>query len=109
MCGFFFLGEYLLALKRDFVEYFHDSPSYLQHTIVKSDIQRFSDRYQTATLASRSISQLVHDWRYLPRELHENGSKHLKRKRPAKTTKPKAKVLKKAEDITDRYNYVQII
>lgn len=94
-------GEYLLALKRDFVEYFHDSPSYLQHTIVKSDIQRFSDRYQTAALASRSISQLVHDWSLLPKELRENG-KPLKRKRPPKASNGKAKVQKKAEDITNR-------
>ncbi|KAJ1527625.1 hypothetical protein ONE63_007588 [Megalurothrips usitatus] len=94
-------GEYLLALKRDFVEYFHDSPSYLQDIVVKADIQRYSDRYQTATLASRTTADLVCDWTHFPKELKDIGSKP-RRKRKLKSSKGNAKVPRKAEDIINR-------
>lgn len=92
-----------MALKRDFVEFFHDSPAYLQHAVIKSDFQRYGDRYQNATLASRSISELVCDWSYFPSELQERSNKTLRKKRKLQTSKRPAKILKKTEDITNRY------
>lgn len=95
-------GEYLLALKRDFVEYFRDSPSFLQNISVKADIQRYSDRYQTTTLASRTTSDLVQDWSLFPKELKENTNKAVRKKRKLGSSTGKNKILKKSEDITNR-------
>ncbi|KAK3920872.1 DNA-directed RNA polymerase III subunit RPC7-like [Frankliniella fusca] len=95
-------GEYLLALKRDFVGYFRDSPSFIQNVVVKSDnIQRYSDRYQNATLALKTITDVVRDWSHFPNELR--GSVQLqKKKRKLKGSTGRAKVPKKSEDITTR-------
>lgn len=95
-------GEYLLALKRDFVEYFRDSPAYIQNIVVKSDIQRYSDRYQTATLVARTPTDLVQNWSLFPKELNENACKPMRKKRKLEAPKGNAKILKGSEDITNR-------
>lgn len=37
--------EYLLTLKRDFVDFVRDSPAFIRPTRPKADIARYSDRY----------------------------------------------------------------
>nr|CAD7435197.1 unnamed protein product [Timema monikensis] len=94
-------SEYLLTLKKDFVDYLHDSPAYLQHTVTKKDIERYSDRYQTL---AKGQGQLKLDWSRFPKELRPHVKiKTTSRKRKLQGAisggKP-AKIAKKNVDIT---------
>nr|CAD7202379.1 unnamed protein product [Timema douglasi] len=94
-------SEYLLTLKKDFVDYLHDSPAYLQHTVTKKDIERYSDRYQTL---AKGQGQLKLDWSRFPKELRPHvKTKTTSRKRKlqgAKSGGKPAKIAKKNVDIT---------
>ncbi len=82
--------------------YFHDSPSFIQNVVVKSDnIQRYSDRYQNATQALKTITDVVRDWSYFPTELRGNVQPKNK-KRKLKGPAGRVKIPKKTEDITNR-------
>ena len=77
----------MVALKRDFVEYFQ---SLRQNNNCLSAIERFSDKYQmiSSELKESSDSQIY--WDALPAELHPNWKKALKRKsRMQSCTEPK--------------------
>jgi len=95
-------GEYMLALKRDLVEYLRDSPAFITPTVAKADIERYSDRYQVA-LANKSHGELKFDWTRFPLELRPQTNLSGKRKRRTVTfTEKQAKIAKKPVDIVNR-------
>jgi DNA-directed RNA polymerase III subunit RPC7 len=94
-------GEYMLALKRDFVEYLRDSPAFITPTAAKADIERYSDRYQVA-LANRSHGELKFDWARFPPELRPQAKVMSKRKQQTKATEKPAKIARKSVDIVSR-------
>lgn len=56
----------LVALKSDFAEYMRESPHYVEPVIIKKDIDRYSDKYDS-TVKSRYES--MYDWTRMPAEL----------------------------------------
>lgn len=60
--------SYLLELKRDYTEYFRESPYNVQSEELKKDIERYSDRYQDI-LTDKSGYESRYDWLKLPAEL----------------------------------------
>lgn len=93
--------EYLLALNRDFLDYVKESPFYFQPVVIKNDIERYSDKYQTIAASQKRLANAPFDWSRLPRELHPQTSKKRKTK-PLATKIKKAKVEKNVSDITNR-------
>ena len=91
-------GEYMLALKRDFVEFLRDSPAYVMPAAAKPEIERYSDRYQKA-LTNKSHGELKLPWSYFPPELRPQTKATGKRKHKDTATE---KVAKKTVDINSR-------
>jgi DNA-directed RNA polymerase III subunit RPC7 len=95
-------GEYMLALKREFVEFLRESPAFITPSAAKADIERYSDRYQVA-LAKRSHGELKFDWARFPPELRPQAKITGKRKQLSKTSAQKQKkVIRKSVDIVGR-------
>lgn len=94
-------GEYMMALKRDFVEFLRDSPAFVTPVATKADIERYSDRYQVA-LTNKDHGDLKFDWIRFPSELRPQAKLTGKRKRRTKTTEREAKLAKKSLDIVNR-------
>ena len=94
-------GEYMLALKRDFVEFLRDSPAFVVPAAAKAEIERYSDCYQVA-LANKNHGELKLDWSYFPAELRPQVKVTGKRKKKKEKNKETAKVAKKTEDIASR-------
>lgn len=38
--------DYMLILKRQYIDFLHDSPSFVLPIAVKTDIERYSDKYK---------------------------------------------------------------
>jgi DNA-directed RNA polymerase III subunit RPC7 len=95
-------GEYMLALKRDFVEFLRESPAFITPIAVKADIERYSDRYQVA-LAKRIHGQIKFDWARFPPELRPQTKFTGKRKQQPKSSADKeAKIIRKSVDVVGR-------
>ena len=94
-------GEYMMALKRDFVEFLRDSPAFVVPAVAKAEIERYSDRYQVA-LANKNHGELKLDWSYFPPELRQQTKVTGKRKKKEATSSKNTKIVKKAVDITTR-------
>ncbi|XP_067000533.1 DNA-directed RNA polymerase III subunit RPC7-like [Anabrus simplex] len=97
--------EYWLALKREYIEFLHDSPAYLLPVAAKADIERYSDRYQALeSQSAKGYNYVKYDVKRLPPELRpiskKNKTKQKRKAGAAKTTS--AKVPKKLEDIDNR-------
>lgn len=67
----------MVALKRDFVEYFH---SIRQNNNSLSAIERFSDKYQLISPDAKESWNSQIYWEAMPSELNPRGKKALKRK-----------------------------
>jgi DNA-directed RNA polymerase III subunit RPC7 len=94
-------GEYMMALKRDFVEFLRDSPAFVTPVATKADIERYSDRYQVA-LANKNHGELKFDWTRFPTELRPQAKLTGKRRKLMKNTEREAKLAKKPLDIANR-------
>lgn len=88
--------EYLLALKGDLLDYLKESPAFFQPIIVKDDIQRYSDRYQTAAHSQKRLSEAPFEWSRFPQELLP-----LTKKRKAPSDVVVKKKAKKESGISD--------
>ncbi|KAJ4452312.1 hypothetical protein ANN_03832 [Periplaneta americana] len=95
-------GEYMLALKRDLVEFLRDSPAFVVPAAAKADIERYSDRYQAA-LANRGAGELHMDWARLPQELRPAAGKR-RRTSPSAAASKRAK---KTVDISNRLDELE--
>ena len=89
--------EYLLALKRDYLDYLKDSPAFFQPVIVKNDIERFSDRYETTAQSQKFLSDAPFEWSRFPKELTPCALK--RKRRHIDAAKKKAKMEVKFSDI----------
>ena len=83
--------RYLLQLKKNFADYFHESFYNVQPIVVKKDIERYSDRLQDMLTAQPSY-ETRYNWTRMPEELKP---KTIKRKK----TNLKISVNKKIKDI----------
>ncbi|KAK6641377.1 hypothetical protein RUM44_013086 [Polyplax serrata] len=70
-------NDYMVALKRDFVEYFH---SVRQNNSTLSGIERFSDKYQVLGSDMKESWDSQVYWDAMPVELNTKGRKTGKRK-----------------------------
>lgn len=92
--------EYCVELRRDFIECLHDSPAYLVAQTVRSDIERYSDRYQAAVSSKSKQLPLTFPTSHLPSELRPIVKDKAKREKAKKSNTTRAS--SKAVDITTR-------
>ncbi|KAI4482621.1 hypothetical protein M0804_008474 [Polistes exclamans] len=79
--------SYLIELKRDFSEYFKESPFNVQPIEVKKDVERYSDRFQDLMI-DKSGYETKYDWSKIPAELKPSS---IRRKKALATAVPNKK------------------
>lgn len=85
--------EYVCALKKEFIGFMKKSPYYIQSNEKRKDIDRYSDKYQTAQDA---LGQWKPDWRLFPDEL-KPAEKKKKKFGSSKEIKPNIPPRKRAK------------
>ncbi|KAK7791712.1 hypothetical protein R5R35_000286 [Gryllus longicercus] len=99
--------EYLLALKRDYVEFLKYSPAYVLPAAKVKDIERYSD-YKNVETPNKN-GALDYDWKRFPMELRPVASV-VKKKRPPPPPQIKGKSSKKvrfAEDVSTKLDELE--
>lgn len=90
---------YLLALKRDYIEYLKYSPAYILPTIKVKDIERYSDSKNVDT--TNKSNSLPYDWKRYPMELRPLQRSKKKRLR-SESSGIVSKKVGKLEDVTNK-------
>ncbi|XP_076040220.1 DNA-directed RNA polymerase III subunit RPC7-like isoform X1 [Oratosquilla oratoria] len=88
---------YLSVVKKDFKEHMLNSQYFIQPDVKRSDIERYSDRYQMFTNKTGGLNL---NWSRFPKELRP-VSVGVKRKKAGKTVKPNVKKVRWAKEVKD--------
>jgi len=81
--------DYMLILKRQYIDFLHDSPSFVLPITVKTDIERYSDKYKVLSNEGKSLKESTYLWANMPTELRPHQMrKGNKESRKRKLPKP---------------------
>nr|CAB3265036.1 DNA-directed RNA polymerase III subunit RPC7-like [Phallusia mammillata] len=86
--------NYMLALKKEFVQTMKNSPYYIQAEEAKSDVDRYSDKYRATRNTDNTIAWKP-DWKRLPKELQIAVRKKRKASSAAASAVPNLSNIKK--------------